>query len=209
MKGSPLGSASMSVTLLTCRLVMLAADLAGYRNLSRLVSRARRRAPKGRWRLLAEDLDDGLDGCLVIWLADADGKELDPARLGGCDAVDAASRLLADGRIVAIKGIGGFHLVCDASNADAVATLRRRKRRILATRRGRDLLPDGEAGRLQAALFTTFFRRFNLAFLDRMAVCFFVVLALMAVLTWLKPLAFATAFSRRRGPSPLSTTPVS
>ena len=29
----------------------------------------------------------------------------------------------------------------------------------------------------------------NLAFLDRMAVCFFVVLALMAVLTWLKPLA--------------------
>jgi len=29
----------------------------------------------------------------------------------------------------------------------------------------------------------------NLAFLDRMAVCFFTVLALMAVITWLKPLA--------------------
>jgi error-prone DNA polymerase len=52
------------------RLVVLAADLAGYRNLARLISRARRRAPKGRWRLLPEDLDDGLDGCLVIWLAD-------------------------------------------------------------------------------------------------------------------------------------------
>ncbi|WP_462328270.1 error-prone DNA polymerase [Thiohalocapsa halophila] len=54
------------------RLVALAADLAGYRNLSRLISRARRRAPKGRWQLLAEDLDDGLDGCLILWLPDPD-----------------------------------------------------------------------------------------------------------------------------------------
>jgi error-prone DNA polymerase len=57
------------------RLVVLAADLAGYRNLSRLISRARRRAPKGQWRLLAEDLDDGLDGCVVLWLADPDAAE--------------------------------------------------------------------------------------------------------------------------------------
>ncbi|NBC14208.1 MAG: DNA polymerase III subunit alpha [Gammaproteobacteria bacterium] len=54
------------------RLVALAADLAGYRNLSRLISRARRRAPKGQWQLLAEDLDDGLDGCLILWLPDPD-----------------------------------------------------------------------------------------------------------------------------------------
>ena len=66
-----------------------------------------------------------------VWLADMDGNELDPAGLGGVDAIDAASRLLADGRIVAIKGIGGFHLACDATNDAAVALLRRRKRRWL------------------------------------------------------------------------------
>jgi error-prone DNA polymerase len=57
------------------RLVVLAADLAGYRNLSRLISCARRRAPKGQSQLLAADLDDGLDGCVVLWLADPDAPE--------------------------------------------------------------------------------------------------------------------------------------
>jgi error-prone DNA polymerase len=52
------------------RLLALAADTTGYQHLSRLISRARRRAPKGQWRLLPEDLADALPGCLVIWLAD-------------------------------------------------------------------------------------------------------------------------------------------
>ena len=43
--------------------------------------------------------------------------------------IDRCVELLACGSIVAIKGLGGFHLSCDASNDRAVAELRRRKRR--------------------------------------------------------------------------------
>lgn len=61
----------------------------------------------------------------TLWITDSSGREL--AR--GDHAIGLCSRYLDDGRIVAIKGIGGFHIACTPFRSDVVEILRRRKRR--------------------------------------------------------------------------------
>ncbi|MFJ9704959.1 carbamoyltransferase HypF [Streptomyces sp. NPDC101234] len=60
-------------------------------------------------------------------LVPAAGSGVRAARDG--DALSRARELLAAGRIVAVKGIGGYHLACDAADVRAVDTLRTRKAR--------------------------------------------------------------------------------
>jgi len=59
-----------------------------------------------------------------VWLENAAGEKVD------CnDVIREAARLLATGAILAIKGLGGFHLACDAYDERAVDSLRKRKGR--------------------------------------------------------------------------------
>jgi hydrogenase maturation protein HypF len=59
-----------------------------------------------------------------VWLVDTEGKPIDVE-----DPITACIDRLVDGGIMAIKGIGGFHLSVDATNEAAVTRLRERKRR--------------------------------------------------------------------------------
>ncbi|MEK6630000.1 MAG: carbamoyltransferase HypF, partial [Acidobacteriota bacterium] len=59
-----------------------------------------------------------------VWITDQTGIEVPSP-----DPLAAMAHALCQGRIAAIKGLGGFHLACDATSENVVAELRRRKRR--------------------------------------------------------------------------------
>ncbi len=60
----------------------------------------------------------------ILWLEDERGERLDTA-----DPIREAAEIIDEGGIVAIKGIGGYHIACLATDDDVVSELRRRKRR--------------------------------------------------------------------------------
>jgi hydrogenase maturation protein HypF len=62
-----------------------------------------------------------------VWLEAAD--QPGPRLAERDEALRGAARRLLDGRVLAIKGLGGFHLACDATDAAAVGRLRARKGR--------------------------------------------------------------------------------
>lgn len=62
-----------------------------------------------------------------LWLEDRNG--ISQEKRENTDVIITTAELLKQGKIIAIKGIGGIHLACDATNEEAVATLRQRKRR--------------------------------------------------------------------------------
>jgi len=59
-----------------------------------------------------------------VWLSDNRRRRLEAE-----NPVDAAARLLKEGAILAVKGLGGYHLAVDAENEEAVVRLRKRKLR--------------------------------------------------------------------------------
>src|SRR3984957_7461103 len=61
------------------KFVALAPDRASYGAMSRRISRARRASAKGRYALARADLENALDGCLILWLPRA-GRVLAPAQ---------------------------------------------------------------------------------------------------------------------------------
>lgn len=60
-----------------------------------------------------------------VWLVNRKGELLEERE----NALRRVAELLLNGKVIAIKGLGGFHLACDAKNSEAVLELRKRKNR--------------------------------------------------------------------------------
>jgi hydrogenase maturation protein HypF len=82
------------------------------------------------WLVMKQDTDEGGLTRMKEEIRVHPRESASHSSLSGEEAIRQARHLLAQGKIVAVKGLGGFHLACDATNADAVAELRRRKGRV-------------------------------------------------------------------------------
>ena len=66
----------------------------------------------------------------LTWRSRGEAETLTGTNLAASDSIiERCAELIADGGIIAIKGLGGFHLACNAADESAVTELRRRKRR--------------------------------------------------------------------------------
>jgi error-prone DNA polymerase len=142
------------------RLVLLAMDHRGYSQLCRLITRGRRAAPKGNYRLERSDLEAGLSGCLALWLPAATPREDEGRWLAGHFAGRAwlAVELFAGGRdgerLAALEALGkavGLPLVAAGDVHMHVRGRRRLQDLVTAIRLGRplhalgrQLFPNGE-----------------------------------------------------------------
>ncbi len=98
-----------------------------------------------------------------VWFVDRNADELQfetpphPPAVSGDAAITAFHAAIAKGLVVAVKGLGGFHLACDATNDQAVRTLRTRKGRIdkplaIMVRSVEDCEPFAKVGEREQAL---------------------------------------------------------
>jgi error-prone DNA polymerase len=140
------------------QLVLLATDRSAYGRLCALITQARRRAPKGCYRMLPEDLDEGAPGCLVLWYPDLLASPEDLLEQGlwlsdrfagrlwlGCEEFATAGRAMRDSLRSELAAQCGIPLVCSND-----VHMHRRGRRFLqdtltAVRLGRTLAEAGYA----------------------------------------------------------------
>ena len=142
------------------KLVLLAENLAGYQKLCKLITVARRRAPKGSYRLLREDFPDATEGLLALWVPndpvdDREGQWLRarfPERLWlavelhrGPDDAARLARLQARGRSMHLPLVaaGDVHMHARGRRAlqDAMTAIRHRT---TVAEAGAWLFPNGE-----------------------------------------------------------------
>ncbi|MEB2353226.1 MAG: error-prone DNA polymerase [Burkholderiaceae bacterium] len=114
------------------RLVLIACTRNGYGNLSELITRARMRAGKGRYRLLADDLTDGLDDCLAL-LVPSPAIAADPAADSSAPPPDSScAQLLRNARLLRERFDGRCWLGVPQLMRGHDAALLERTRRIAA-----------------------------------------------------------------------------